>query len=269
MLLRQQADPARWSSLRLQGRGSVAGWWKTYLAHRGSALPTLLGVGTAILVGAVWGAVPTPFAAGLAATGELDKLTWLLAGQLGALGLFLWLLGRNRGLVGAPDRLIPPHQRARAWRLAWLSLALAACGLVLLGLPPLQSPWWLALSLGLYALAATGWGLLLPRLRPSITTEVFAQRYQALGRGISLRSGSLAYEQAVENRFSLASGTLEGLVTAVVAPVAALLIDHTTVDKTLIFMGLGLAWFLVIVLVANPARVSDQLFARPALSQAG
>lgn len=39
-----------------------------------------------------------------------------------------------------------------------------------------------------------------------------------------------------------------------------------TVDRTLIFIGLVLAWFLVTVVVANAARISDQLFARPATS---
>ncbi len=265
-LLAQRADPARWSPLRLERRASVTGWWRIYLVRRGYVAPTLLATGTAILLGAVWNAVPTPFAAGLAGTGELNKLTWLLAGQLGALSLGAWLLNRSRGLVGAPDRLVPLPLRTLAWRLAWLALALMAVSLVLLGLPRLQGPWWLALSLGTYALAAAAWGVLLPRLRPGIATEVFAQRHLAFGRRRVMRSGYLAYEQALENRVSLVLSTGEGLMTAVCAPVVGLLIDRMTVDRTLIFMGLVLAWFLVTVLVGNAARISDQLFARPATS---
>ncbi len=262
-LLDQRADPARWSPLRLELRASVTGWWRTYLARRGHAVPTLLATGTAILLGAVWSAVPTPFAGGLAGTSEMNKLIWLLAGELGALAVGAWLLNRSRSLVGAPDRLVPFSLRTLAWRLAWLALALMAVSLALLGLPHLQDPWWLALSLGVFTLAATAWGVLLPRLRPSIATEVFAQRHQAFGRGIVMRGGYLAYEQALENHVSLVLSTGEGLMTAVYAPVVGLLIDHTTVDRTLIFIGLVLAWFLVAVMIANPARVTDQLFARP------
>ncbi len=262
-LLDQRADPARWSPLRLELRTSVTGWWRTYLARRGHAVPTLLATGTAILLGAVWNAVPTPFAGGLAGTSEMNKLTWLLAGEVGALAVGAWLLNRSRSLVGAPDRLVPFSLRTLAWRLAWFALAGISVSLVLLGLPHLQDPWWLALSLGVYTLAATAWGVLLPRLRPGIATEVFAQRHQAFGRGIVMRGGYLAYEQALENHVSLVLSTGEGLMTAICAPVVGLLIDHMTVDRTLIFIGLVLAWFLVVVMAANPARVMDQLFARP------
>ena len=240
--LEQRADPAHWSPLRLERRTSVAGWWRTYLVHREYAVPNLLATGTAILLGAVWNAVPTPFG-GLAETGELNKLIWLLAGQLGALSLGAWLLNRSRGLVGAPDRLVPLSLRTLAWRLAWLSLAGMATSLVLLGLPYLQATRGLAFSLGTYTLAATAWGILLPRLRPSIATEAFAHRHLAFGRGIVMRSGYLAYEQALENRVNLVLSTGEGLMTAVVTPIVGLLIDHMTVDKALIFIGLPLPGF--------------------------
>jgi phosphoglycerate dehydrogenase-like enzyme len=263
-LLEQRADPARWSALRLQRRARVGGWLRTYLVRRRNALPTLLATGTAILLGAVWNAVPTPFAAGLAGTGELNKLAWLLAGQLAALAVGAWLLTRSRGLFGAPDRLIPHPLRTCAWRVAWFALALMAVGLVMLGLPRLQCPWWLALSLGTYTLAATTWGVLLPRLRPGIATEVFAQRHVAFGGGIVMRSGYLAYEQALENRFNLVLSTGEGLVTAICAPIVGLLIDRMTADRTLIFLGLVLAWFLVTVLVVNGTKISGQLFVQPA-----
>lgn len=264
ILLEQRADPARWSPLQLERRASITGWRRTYLAHRKDAAPTLLATGTAILLEGLWNAVPTPFAAGLAGTGEMNKLTWLLAGQLGALAVGAWLLSRSRGLVGAPDRPVPLPLRTLAWRLAWLSLAGISVSLVLLGLPGLQGPWWLALSLGTYTLAATAWGVLLPRLRPGIATEVFTQRHLAFGRGIVMRSGYLAYEQTLENRVSLVLSTGEGLMAAVCAPVVGLLIDHMTVDKALIFMGVALAWFLVTVMVANAARITEQLFALPA-----
>src|SRR6266487_5140683 len=178
-LLEQRADPARWSPLRLERRAGAADWWRTYLVQRGYGIPTLLASGTAILLGAVWNAVPTPFAGELAATGEMNKLMWLLAGQLGALAVGAWLLSRSRGLIGAPDRLVPPPLRTLTWKLAWLSLAGISVSLVLLGLPRLQDPWWLAFSLLTFTLAAAAWGVLLPRLRPGIATEVFVHRHLA------------------------------------------------------------------------------------------
>src|SRR6266568_9369639 len=262
-LFAQRADPARWLPLRLDRQPKMAGCWRTYLVHRGYAVHTLLATGTAILQGAVWSAIPTPFAGVLAETGEVNKLSALLAGQVGALAVGTWLLTRCRNLVGAPDRLVPPALQTLAWRLVWLSLALMAVSLVLLGLPHLQRFWWLGISVGIYTLAATTLGVMLPRLRPSITSEVFAQRHLAFARGRVMRSGYLEYEQAIENRVNLLLGTWEGLMTAVCAPAVGLLIDHMTGGRTLIFMGLALAWFLAAVLVANPARISDQLFARP------
>src|SRR5437763_666983 len=107
-LFAQRADPARWLPLRLERQPKMAGWWRTYLVHRGYAVHTLLATGTAILMGAVWSAIPTPFAGVLAETGEINKLISLLAGQVGALAIGTWLLTRCRNLVGAPDRLVPP-----------------------------------------------------------------------------------------------------------------------------------------------------------------
>ena len=118
------------------------------------------------------------------------------------------------------------------------------------------------LRLGCTATVAA-WGVLLPRLRPGVATEVFTQRHLAFGRGIVMRSGYLAYEQALENRANSLLSTGEGLMTAVCAPVAGLLIDHMTVDKALIFIEVALAWFLVTVMVANASRITEQLFALP------
>src|SRR5437763_4826910 len=214
----QREDPARCLPLRLERQPKMAGWWRTYLVHRGYAVHTLLASGTAILMGAVWSAIPTPFAGVLAETGEVNKLIALLAGQGGALAVGTWLLNRSRSLVGAPDRLVPPAHQTLAWRLVWLSLALMAVSLMLLGLPHLQRPWWLGISVGIYTLAVTALGVMLPRLRPSITTEVLAERHLAFGRGRVMPSFYLAYEQAIENHVNLLLGTWEGLLTAVCAP---------------------------------------------------
>ncbi len=267
-LLAQRADPARWLPLRLERPARMAGWWRTYLVQRGYTVHALLASGTAILLGGLWSALPTPFAGGLAETGEINKLIALLAGQVAALAVGTWLLSRSRSLIGIPDRLIPLTLQTLAWRLAWLSLVGISFGLVLLGLPQLQEPFCLGVSAWIYTLALTTWGILLPRLRPSITTEVFAQRHLAFAHGRVMRSGYLAYEQALEDRVNLVLSTGEGLMIAACAPAVGLLIDHIAGGRTLIFIGLALAWFLAAVLVANPARISGQLFARPATVRA-
>jgi hypothetical protein len=264
-LLERQANPGLWPLLRLERRYTFSDWYRTYLRERKITVATLLASGTTILVGAVWNTIPTPFAAGLARTGEMNKLLWLLAGQLGALATGAFLLTRGRGLLGSLDRLIPPPLRTIAWRLAWCSLALMACGLALLGLPSLQASWWLGLSLSLYTIAALAWGMLLPRLRPSIGTEISAQRHLAFGQGAVLRESYLAYERAIEERVNRVLRTGEGILTAGAIPIAGLLIDHTTVDVALIVAGLTLAWFLGTVLIANSSQTTEQLFSRPAL----
>jgi hypothetical protein len=267
-LLAQRADPARWLPLGLERPARMAGWWRTYLVRRGYAVHALLASGTAILLGGLWSALPTSFAGTLAQIGELNKLIALLVGQIAALAVCTLLLNRSRGLIGVPERLFPPPLQTHTWRLAWLSLVGIAFGLVLLGLPLLQAPFWLGVSAWIYTLALTAWGILLPRLRPSITTEVFAQRHLAFAQGRVMRSGYLAYEQALENRVNLFLSTGEGLMTAVCAPAVGLLIDHIGGGRTLIFIGLALAWFLAAVLVANPARIAGQLFAAPATARA-
>jgi len=263
-LLAQRAYPARWLPLRLERPARTAGWWRTYLVQRGHIVHALLASGTAILLGGLWSALPTAFAGGLAQTGQLNKLIALLAGQVAALAVFTLLLNRSHGLVGISGRLIPPPLQTHAWRLAWLSLVGLAFRLVLPGLPPLQEPFWLGVSARIYTLALFTWGILLQRLRPSITTEVFAQRHLAFAQGRVMRSGYLAYEQALENRVNLVLSTGEGLMTAICAPAVGLLIDHIAGGRTLIFIGLALAWFLAAVLVANPVRIAGQLFAAPA-----
>ncbi len=262
-LLAQQAGPAQWPPLRLESQPGMGSWWRTYLVHRGYAVHALLASGTAILLGALWSALPTPFAAELANIGETHKLIALLVGQVIALAVGILLLNNSRSLLGVPGWLVPLPRQTCAWRRAWCSLVGLSFGLVLLGLPGLQAPVWLGISSGIYTLAMTIWSTLLPRLRPSITTQVLAQGHLAFARGQVMRSGYLAYEQALENRVNHILSTGEGLMIAVCAPIVGLLIDHMSGGRTLIFMGLALAWFLVAVLVANPARIADQLFARP------
>jgi hypothetical protein len=78
-----------------------------------------------------------------------------------------------------------------------------------------------------------------------------------------MESGSLAYEQALENQVRLVLRTGEGVMTAVCTPLVGFLIDSLTVERTLIFMGVVLAWFLGIVMVTNPAEMTDQPSAQP------
>ena len=87
------------------------------------------------------------------------------------------------------------------------------------------------------------------------------------GEGAAARPQNLAYEQALENQVNLVLSTGEGLMTAACAPAVGLLIDHIAGGRTLIFIGLALAWFLAAVLVANPARIAGQLFAAPATAR--
>jgi hypothetical protein len=175
-------NPDRWL-VQLDVRSQPRDWWWSYLAKRaqdsrGYIPLTLLASGSAVILGAIWGAVPTPFAAGLAGTHELGKLGWLLAGQIVALAIGACCVLAARNVVGFPDRVVPPSWQARAFALALCMLVILAGSLVTLGLPFLQAPWWLALSLASYTLAGALWGLLLPRLRPSIGTYVFAQHVQ-------------------------------------------------------------------------------------------
>ncbi len=76
--------------LRLQTATLPRNWWWSYLVERaqeskGYVLLTLLASSAAVILGGVWGAVPTAFAGGMLQTHELDKLGWLLGGQIVAL----------------------------------------------------------------------------------------------------------------------------------------------------------------------------------------
>ena len=72
--------------LRLNAASLPRNWWWSYLVERareskGYVQLTLLASSAAVILGGVWGVVPTAFAGGMLETHELDKLGWLLGGQ--------------------------------------------------------------------------------------------------------------------------------------------------------------------------------------------
>ena len=248
MLERSSGDPAVWLPLRLSRRRPW--WWLTYLRRRRYLLITLLGLCLAVVSGSVWSSVPTPFAAHLAQTRQVATLAWLVAGQLGALAVGRYALGRSRGVVGTLDRLLPATLAQRCWMLAGLSLFGMAAGLVCLGLPFLQAPWWLAAGLALYTLGGFAWTMLLPRLRPSIAALAYSLRHRLLANGTAPNGGQMAYERALEDRAMLSLASWEGILTAAAAPCAGALIERTTVDGTLVLLGLAMAPALALLLLA-------------------
>jgi hypothetical protein len=234
----------RWQ-LQLDRRRLPRYWWWNALGERPQAsrwyLPLpLLASGVAVMLGSVWGAVPTLFAAGLAATHTLDKLAWLLGGQLVILVLGTGFLFAARNVIGFPDRLLPLSRQSRVRSLALAMPVGMEAGLVALGLPFLQTPWWLALSLASYTLAGAVWGMLLPRLRPGLGVVVSAQRHLLLGRRIGLPdSMQLASGRACEVRARLLLTTFEGVLIAVITPLSGWMIDWLgSVDDVLVMVGL-------------------------------
>jgi hypothetical protein len=230
--------------LRLHTASVPRNWWWSYLVGRareskGYVLLTLVASSTAVILGAVWGAVPTAFAAGLLETHELGKLGWLLGGQIAAFVIGVRWFSAARGVVGFPDRLLTPSWQSRGLSLGLLMPVVMGGSLVTLGLPFLQAPWWLALSLASYTLAGAVWGILLPRLRPSLGTVILAQRYLLLGKGMGLPdTRQLAYGCAQEEHVTRLLSTTEGMLIAVITPVVGWLIDLlASVDATLITVG--------------------------------
>jgi len=124
----------RWQ-LQLDQRTRPLRWWWSFLRERSQDsqgyLPlSLMASGVAVILGGIWGAVPTPFAASLGATHTLDKLAWLLGGQLVILVLAMGLLCAARDVIGFPGRLVPVSVRSRVRTLAlFMPLAMAG-GLV-------------------------------------------------------------------------------------------------------------------------------------------
>src|SRR5260370_1146491 len=139
---------------RLRAASLAQNWWWSYLVERareskGYVLLTLLASSAAVILGGVWGAVPTAFAGGMRETHELDKLGWLLGGQIIALVVGNCWFRASRGVVGFPDRLLPPSWQSRARSFSLLMLVGMGGSLVRLGLPFLQAPCWLAVVLPL------------------------------------------------------------------------------------------------------------------------
>jgi hypothetical protein len=267
--------------VQLEVRSLPRDWWWSYLAtraqdSRGFIPLTLLASGSAVILGAIWGAVPTPFAAGLAGTHELGKLGWLLGGQIVALAIGACCVLAARNVVGFPDRVVPPSWQVRTVYVALSMLVILAGSLVTLGLPFLQAPWWLAVSLASYTLAGAIWGLLLPRLRPSFTTLVVAQRYRWLGQGRGrLDPYHLAHGRAQEECLTRIFATTEGMLIAVFTPVVGVLIDlYSSVDRVLVILGqcflLGLT-LLALISVLRSLKHSQRSmfgqFARSALRE--
>jgi hypothetical protein len=264
--------------VQLEVRSSPRNWWWSYLAtraqdSRGYIPLTLLASGSAVILGAVWGAVPTPFAAGLAGTHDLGKLGWLLGGQIVALTIGAGCMLAARNVVGFPDRVVPPSWQVRAFALALSMLVILGGSLVTLGLPFLQAPWWLAVSLASYTLAGAIWGLLLPRLRPSITTLAVVQCHRLLGQGTGrLDTYHLAHGRAQEERLTRLFATTEGMLIAVFTPVVGLLIDlYGSVDRVLVIIGLSFLLGLTLLALTSVLRSlkhpQRSRFARSALRE--
>ena len=172
----------------------------------------------AVILGGVWGAVPTPFAASLGATHTLNKLAWLLGGQLVILVLGTGWLCAARNVIGLPDRLVPLPVRSRVRTLALFMPVGMAGGLVALGLPFLQTPWWLGVSLAGYTLAGAVWGILLPRLRLAFGVAVAAQRHLFLCQCARMPDTlQLAHTGAREAECNGMVATIESLLIALLS----------------------------------------------------
>jgi hypothetical protein len=125
-----------------------------------------------------------------------------------------------------------------------------AMSLVALGLPFLQDPWWLALSLASYTLTDAIWSLLLPGLRPALGTKVVKQRHLLPGQSKGWPGTmQLAYERACEARAGLLLATIEGLLIAATTLAIGWMIDwRGSVDEVLIMVGLVFLLSLACVL---------------------
>ncbi len=121
-----------------------------------------------------------------------------------------------------------------------------------LGLPLLQAPWWLAVSLAGYTLSSAVWGLLLPRMRPTFTTQVEAERHLRFRQGIALPTTlQLAHASALEARATRLLATVEGVLIALLTPLLGWWIDvRGGVDPVLVSVGLGFLAVLVVGILA-------------------
>jgi len=201
------------------------------------------------MLGGIWSAVPTPFASNLSDSHTVHILGWLVLSQLLALAIGACCFRTLRGVLGAPDRLIPQKWQTYAWFAAIGSLFLMPTCLLMLGLPSLQAPWALATSIAIYTLAGAIWGILLPRLKPSLSTVIFAQRHLMLKQVYAqLSKGQLAFERAQEEYANRQLLTTVGLLTALIAPLLGWLLDQWSVDGVLMASGIFLFAFLVLSL---------------------
>lgn len=243
----------RWQ-LQLQERGVGRNW--SSLARRSMDAKqylhlTLLASSTAVIMGGIWGAVPTPFASGLVATHALGTLGWLLAGQIGALAIGAYCFSTARGVIGLPNRLLPESWRSRALSLAVMMLFIMGVSLIALVPPFLQAPWWLALSLASYTFAGSVWGIFLPRLRSNPSMLLFAQRHLMSGQG-QLDAVQIAHGRAQEERITRILATVEGILIAVITPAVGRLIDlFGSVDAVLIIVGLFFVLLLALSLLVS------------------
>ncbi len=248
----------RWQ-LQLDQRTRPWRWWWSCLRERSQDsqgyLPlSFLAGGSAVILGGVWGAVPTPFAASLGATHTLDKLAWLLGGQLVILVLAMGLLCAARNVIGFPGRLVPVSRRSRVRTLALFMPMAMAGGLVALGLPFLQAPW------------GAVWGILLPRLRPAFAVAVAAQRHLSLTQSARpLDSLQLAHAGAREACVTRLFATVEGVLMALFAPLLGWLIDESrSVDPVLVMVGLVFVLALACSLLALGASSRRSVWMRRA-----
>jgi hypothetical protein len=257
----------RWQLQLDQCAGYWRRWWSFLRERSQGYLPlSLIASGVAVILGGIWGAVPTPFAASLGATHTLDKLAWLLGGQLVILVLAMGWLVAARNVIGFPGRLVPVSVRSRVRTLALLMPVAMAGGLVALGLPFLQAPWWLAVSLAGYTLASAVWGILLPRLRPQFAVAIAAQRHLTLAQSARLLDSlHLAHGSAREACVNRLFATAEGVLMALFTPFIGWLIDESrSVDTVLVIVGLvfalGLACSLLALGCREPPAVSPWLW---------
>jgi len=233
----------RRTGLTLETGALPRGWWISYLAARGQLGLTVLASVFAVVTGATWSSVPTVFAADLASAHQLSHLVWLLGGQLCALvcGLLLLFSTVGRRAFGSVSRLLPESWRACGRPVSLVLLLVMAAALVAVGI--FQESWMLATSLYGYTLAAWCWGLLLPRLRPTISTITFACRHSyqepVIPRILPLR-------QLEEDLVQRKVGMAEVLGVVIATPLLGELVDHSSVDAVLIFVGCGLIGSLAV-----------------------
>ena len=228
----------------------------------------------AVVLGSVWGAVPTPFAASLRATHSLDVLCWLLGGQTVALAFGAYCLLAARNGIGFPGRLIPSSWQSRVRWLALLMPLAMAASLAALGVPALQARWWLALSLAGYTLANAVWSLLLPRLLPNLTTMMQARRHLLLPKQDARLADPLhlAHARGCEASAQLLQARVEGLAVVVCTPLLGWLIDRLgSVDAVLVVVGLAFSFGLLCAALVWALARAVRGFAqtRPALFRRG